>query len=177
MTSTTQIGTTPAAQAAFDDFATKAASWMLTPYIVTAVEFEGRVAVAVAYTYESNNWQTGETQTFARRTLLLDGRQATCPTGDAKALAKKVLALLERDAAEAALLPRLQSVLGRANGEAVQVTTTSDLGDVRYVYAMGYLRRGIVTHITKTGRVEVTYVSESAPTNVHRKVASVVYTD
>jgi hypothetical protein len=111
-------------------------------------------------------------RTFARYGLTYDGRGAQCPSGDLEAIVKKLRVLVDVQAADREMQPKLRTLIdARLSAKGMpgwDAGTAPKVGDVAYVYGHGRYRRGLVAAVTKT-RATVAYVTASNPTAVHRK--------
>lgn len=128
------------------------------------------VEYAQTHTY---NYSTGEERTYTTRMTVRDnGNVSTGLKGDSKAATRKLTAVLAEDAEDAVLRPQLTGLVRNATlaDELAVIESAPAVGDVAYVFAMGYLRRGIVTKVTKT-KATVAYTTASSAGRIFRKAA------
>lgn len=117
------------------------------------------------YTYDS---RTGEQRTMQKRLAIQeDGRTYRAPVGTGVALERKIRKGLEVQVADDELRPDLEQLIGGPAGETTEAADVS-VRTIAYVFAMGRLRRGIVTKVAKT-RAEVAYTTASSGGRIFRK--------
>lgn len=139
--------------------------------VIGTATFGHRVAVVIEETFR----YAGYDAEYTSRTLLREfnnGHGWRGPTGDTKAVEKKLAAMLELEAQDDHLRPLLTRLIGRLGAE-VPLTGLKDghateVGQVALVPASGARRRGVVTKVTKT-KVEVAYTTASSGGRVYRK--------
>lgn len=124
----------------------------------------GKHQVAVVDTTD----KTGRTH----RSLITDGDSLYhAPTGDGKALQAKLDKMVAENCEDDALRPQLTALIGvptEEQAEALVPVETPEPGDVVYVHAMGYLRRGLVIKVAAK-RLTVAYTTASSEGRIYRK--------
>lgn len=110
--------------------------------------------------------------TFTAGEVEVDGEWfGTLPAGTPAQVVKKIAAKLDTIDADAKIVGQLNRLI--ANDRDGLVTPEQvEVGQVASVHAMGHMRQGIVTRVTKTG-AEVAYTTASSAGRVFRKVAKV----
>ena len=132
--------------------------------LLAAAELGDAVLAVVTYGPTSpNGWR-------ARCTVDETGRISSAPQGEGAILVAKLDKYLAISAADAAILPSLtQLIRNSPAGEVLVQQEAPKVGQVAYVWAMGYARRGIVTKVTRT-KAEVAYTTASSGGRVFRKL-------
>lgn len=108
-----------------------------------------------------------------RYTLTVNGRPVSCPTGDIATIARKIRVTIDREDADAELLPRLRALIDARTGSTglEHFPAEPPMSGRAYVWAMGRYRRGLVTKLTKT-RATVSYTTATSNGRVYHKTAS-----
>jgi hypothetical protein len=105
-----------------------------------------------------------------RKWAEIDRQSIRRPTGTDEQAVSKLRKVIDTQAADAELLSALVGLI-LVGGHRDKGVTAPAVGDIAGTYAMGRVRRGVITKVSRT-RVEIAYTTASSNGRVFRKMTA-----